>query len=84
MLLAPTAGMGCSPLPVALYRDLYGGQLYCGVRVLTMRFPLIRKNGPIFIGNLGLFWIYFYGFMGNAYLAWYPTACSQQINTPRH
>jgi hypothetical protein len=31
-----------------------------------MRFPLIRKNRSIFIGNLGLFGIYFYRLMGNA------------------
>eukprot|EP01046_Picozoa_sp_COSAG06_P018673 COSAG06_NODE_1307_length_9916_cov_99.462361_13_plen_128_part_00 len=30
----------------------------------AMRFPLIRQNRSIFIGNLGLFWIYFYGLMG--------------------
>ena len=36
------------------------------VFLLTMRFPLIRKNRSIFIGNVGLFWIYFYGLMGNA------------------
>ena len=34
----------------------------------TMRFPLIGQNRSIFIGNLGLFWIYLYGLMGNA---WY-------------
>jgi hypothetical protein len=30
----------------------------------TMRFPLIRKNRSILIGNLGLFWIYLYGLTG--------------------
>jgi hypothetical protein len=29
-----------------------------------MRFPLIGKNGSIFIGNLRLFWIYFDRLMG--------------------
>jgi hypothetical protein len=28
----------------------------------------VRKNRSIFTGSLGLFWIYFYGFMGNAWL----------------
>ena len=32
----------------------------------TMRFLFIRKNRPIFIGNLGLFWIHLYGLIGNA------------------
>jgi hypothetical protein len=33
----------------------------------TMRLPLIRKSRSIFIGNLGLFRVYFYGFsMANA------------------
>ena len=34
-----------------------------------MRFPLIGKNGSIFIGNLRPFWINFYRLMGNAYLS---------------
>eukprot|EP01046_Picozoa_sp_COSAG06_P042091 COSAG06_NODE_5317_length_3567_cov_2.205882_4_plen_106_part_00 len=34
-----------------------------------MRFPLIRQNRTIFIGNLALFWVYFYGLMGNAWQA---------------
>ena len=38
------------------------------LRMHTMRFPLIRQNRSTFIGNLGLFWIHFYGLMGNA---WY-------------
>ena len=25
----------------------------------TMRLPLIGQNGSVFIGNLGLFWVYF-------------------------
>ena len=33
-----------------------------------MRLPLIGQNRSIFIGNLGLFWIYFDGLMENA---WY-------------
>ena len=32
----------------------------------TMRFLSIGKNGSIFIGNLRLFWIYFYRLMVNA------------------
>jgi hypothetical protein len=32
----------------------------------TMRFLSIGKNGSISIGNLRLFWIYFYRLMGNA------------------
>jgi hypothetical protein len=31
-----------------------------------MRFPLIGDNRSIFIGNLRLFWIYFYRLIGNA------------------
>jgi hypothetical protein len=31
-----------------------------------MRLPLIGKNRSIFIGNLGLFWIYFDRLMANA------------------
>jgi hypothetical protein len=31
-----------------------------------MRLPLIGKKRSIFIGNLRLFWIYFYRLMGNA------------------
>ena len=30
-----------------------------------MRFPLLRQHRSIFIGNLGLFWIYFYGRIKN-------------------
>ena len=33
------------------------------VKTFTMRFPLIGQNRPMFIGNLGLFWIYFYRLM---------------------
>ena len=33
---------------------------------ITMRFRFIRKNRPIFIGNLGRFWVQFHGFTGNA------------------
>ena len=32
----------------------------------TMRLPLIGKSRPILMGNLGLFWIYFYRLMANA------------------
>ena len=32
----------------------------------TMHFPLIGQNGPIFIGNSGLFWICFDRIIGNA------------------
>ena len=32
----------------------------------TMRFLLIGQNRSIFIGNLGLFWIYFDRIIGNA------------------
>ena len=40
------------------------GLLYwCGT---TMRLPLIGKNRSIFIGNSGLFWIYFYRLYTNA------------------
>jgi hypothetical protein len=31
-----------------------------------MRLPLIGKNRSIFIGNLRLFWIYFYRIIANA------------------
>jgi hypothetical protein len=31
-----------------------------------MRLPLIGKNRSIFIGNSGLFWIYFYRLTTNA------------------
>jgi hexosaminidase len=34
--------------------------------LLLMRFPLIGQNRSIFIGDLRLFWIYFYRLMGNA------------------
>ena len=30
-----------------------------------MRFPLLRQHRSIFIGNLGLFWIDFYGRIKN-------------------
>ena len=36
------------------------------VTVRTMCFPLFRQNRSIFIGNLGLFGVYFYGLMANA------------------
>ena len=36
------------------------------VTVRTMCFPSFRQNRSIFVGNLGLFGVYFYGLMANA------------------